>query len=208
MEFDDFFGSNNLPEILKKAKTLSKNECNSVFEYMRGKKEITLFEFGTQKGCSAAVFLQIGKYFGIKMDLHSWDIKDLVQKSVVNKKDFTLHIEDITNRERVVFDKYRPNLVFLDAHPYELTKNIVSICLERKIDFMCHDVSLDIYERTKNRTCNLSDKSNGNGGTWELPIMGELISESLLTHDSFENEKLIVNCVRDKYGLAIIKFKR
>lgn len=207
MEFDEFFDNSNLPDMLKRAKTLSKKECNGIFDYMRDKKDIILLEFGTQYGCSTAVFLQIAKHLEININLHSWDVMDIVKKDIVDKRDFSLHIENITGREKFIFNEYKPNLVFLDAHPYDLTKNIVSICLERKIDFMCHDVSPEIYERTKRQTDNFINKSIKTKAAWELLILMELISESLLTSNGFTNDKIRVNCIRDKYGLAIIENK-
>jgi len=36
---------------------------------------------------------------------------------------------------------------------------------------------------------------------------GNLISKNIWTSDNYENELLTVNCIRDLYGLAIVRFK-
>jgi hypothetical protein len=205
MNFDILFNESDLPWVLKQAKTLSKNECFEIFEYMQRYKPINIIEFGVQYGCSTSVFLEIAKWMNHKIVLNSWDIRDSVK--CADKKEFKLHIEDITGREEVILD-YAPDLVFLDAHPYVLTKNIVQICLREKIDFMCHDVSVDIYNRAKQRSNNFTNHSPLTMAEWELYVLCELINEDLVSKNFFENENLTVRCIRDKYGLAIIQHKR
>ena len=54
------------------------------------------FEGTVQYGCSTRVFLETAKWLNYKIVLNSWDVLDSVK--CVDKKDFKLHIEDITNR--------------------------------------------------------------------------------------------------------------
>jgi len=205
MNTSEIFDKSCMPNILSQAKTLSKKECLAIFNYMEKRKPVNILEFGTQYGCSTRAFLEIANWIGYKINLHSWDISDQVR--CVNKKDFKLHIGDLTGREETIL-KHAPNLVFLDAHPYALTKNIMKICLRDKIDFMCHDVSMDIYERAKQRSSDFTNKSPQTKAEWELYILQELISKDILAKDFFENDILTVNCVRDRFGLAIIEHKK
>ena len=206
-EFDELFDGSKLPYILSMAKTLSKEECKQIYIYMEKHKPKKILEFGVQFGCSTAVFLQISKWLGLDIELHSWDIIDIVKSDCVSKKDFIFHKEDITGREDQTIVKYNPDMVFLDAHPYYLTKGLMHSCLDRKIDFLCHDVGLQVFNRAKIRSNNFKDKSNSNMAEWELYLMSELIDKSLLKEDFFENEICKVICCRDRFGIAIVEFK-
>jgi len=206
-DFDFLFDNSCLQKVLKVNRSLSKEECKFIFEYMQERKPKIMFEFGVQNGCSSKAFVEMSKWAKIDFSLHSWDIIDVVK--CIRKDEFYFHLGDITGKEKMAFDKYNPNFVFLDAHPYHLTKNIMEICLERKIDFIAHDVVYPIgLQRTCERTngfTNLNVETNAN---WELFLLGILINTQLWHSDYYENDELQVKCVRNSCGLAMIKFKR
>lgn len=205
MTFDDLFDKSKLPYVLKQAKTLSKEECRAIYEYMKEYRPKTILEFGVQYGCSTGVFVEISKWLDLKIDLHSWDIIDAIKKDCVNKKDFTFHKEDISGNEDRILEKYKPDMIFLDAHPYSMTKKLMQSCLNRKINFLAHDVALRLYNVLKKGSNNFADKSFY--GAWELYILAELFSQNLLDNDTYESEKVSITCVRDQWGLAIVKVK-
>lgn len=208
-DFDTFFDGSVLPKVIKMDRTLSKKECEHVYDYFKVYRPKLMFEFGVQFGCSSRIFLEISKNLNTQTVLHSWDIRDAIKKQVINREDFSLHIEDVTGREKSVFDKYNPDMVYLDAHPYLLTKNIMEICIERRINFMTHDVVSSIgYERTKKRTNNFTDFSIQTNANWELYLLCKLFNDTLWKNDNYEDEKVSVKCIRDSCGLAIIKFKK
>ena len=149
----------------------------------------------------------MAKWADLDFELHSWDVMDVLK--CISKEEFHFHIEDVTGKERETFDKYNPDFVFLDAHPYQLTKNIIEICLERKIDFMCHDVDYRVgLQRTCDRTNGFKDLRVKTNANWELFLLGTLINTQIWHDDYYENDKLEINCIRGGCGLAIIKFKR
>lgn len=201
--FDILFDTSCLPDTLKKAKTISKKECESIYYYMKKYKPVNILEFGTQYGCSTRAFLEMAKWIGYKINLHSWDILDSVR--CVDKNEFCFHLEDISKKEELLLD-YKPNLVFLDAHPYYMTKNIMQICLREKINFICHDVSDDVYNTTKERSKNFSNLSCY--AAWESYILQELIYKDILSVTSYENNFLFVDFTIDRYGIAIIRHKK
>lgn len=205
--FDQLFDDSNSSEILAMAKTLSKEECRQIYYYMGKRKPKKILEFGVQYGCSTAVFLKISEWLGLDIELHSWDILDLVKKKCVNKKDFHFHVDDITGREDKVMSEYNPDLIFLDAHPYHLTKRLMEYCINNKVDFMCHDVSDDIFERAKKRSKGFTDFSSSTMAEWESYLLAKLIDPSILKNDFFENEICTVSCYRDRFGLAVTEFK-
>ena len=205
--FDELFNGGCLPKVLKVNRSLSKEECRCIYNYMNKKKPEVMFEFGVQNGCSTKSFVEMAKWANIEFNLHSWDIAD--ELKCIGKNEFSFHLEDITGKEESIFDKYQPNFVFLDAHPYELTRNIMKICLKRKIDFMAHDVAYSIgLQRTCERTNGFTDLAVKTNANWELYLLGILISTKLWHDDHYEDDVLEVECIRDSCGIAIIKFRR
>jgi len=201
--FNKSFDDSALPKILQKAKTLSKRECQAVYEYIDQNRPKTILEFGVQFGCSTRVFIEIAKWLNYKINLHSWDIIDIV--NCADKRDFTMHVENITNKENSIL-VHNPDLIFLDAHPYILTKNLIVICLKNKINFMCHDVSFANIATLKKSSDSFKNKKAY--GAWESYVLSELVSPKILTDDCYEDDKVIVKCIRDLHGLAIVQNKK
>jgi len=205
--FDELFDNGCLPKVLKVNRSLSKEECRHIYNYMNEKNPKVMFEFGAQNGCSTKSFVEMAKWVNIGFSLHSWDIVD--ELKCISKKEFNFHLEDVTGNEEFIFDKYHPDFVFLDAHPYELTRNLIKICLKRKIDFIMHDIAYSIgLQRTCERTNGFTDLSVKTNANWELFLLGVLINTKIWHDDYYENDVLEVKCIRDSCGLAIIKFKR
>lgn len=204
-KFDELFDNSKLPEILKMAKTLSKEECRQIYLYMEEYKPKVVLEFGVQFGCSTAVFLQISKWLDLDIELHSWDIVDVVKSSCVNKKDFSFHVEDITGKEEETLLKYQPDMIFLDAHPYHMTKALMKACVKHKINFLTHDVNKRLYDGLEARSGNF--KRLETYGAWELYVLAELFSPVLIEEDYFENDEVEIRCYRDIWGLCVVKVK-
>jgi len=89
-----------------------------------------------------------------------------------------------------------------------MTKALVQECLNRKIDFICHDIDQSVFERAKKQSNNFTNFSVYTD--WELYILGELISKDLYIEDNFENDSVLVKCVRNNGsgGIAVIRNKR
>lgn len=201
-KFDKWFNSSDLPKILTKAKTLHGKECFEICKYFIEHKPKVIFEFGVQYGCSTRFFLDLADFLDMKIELHSFDIKNIVKYADANK--FHMHVGDITNKVDEEFANLpKPDLVFLDAHPYQFTKNVMQKCLDDKIDFMCHDVSQNIGVKIAGeRTKQFTDFSIVNAA-WELYVMAELIDKSLWTKPVYRDKNIDVKIITGKYGLSI-----
>jgi len=206
-DFNNWFDSSCLPNILTKAKTLDKKECFEIYKYFLQYRPLIIFEFGVQYGCSTRFFLELSNHLNLNVVLHSFDIKNNVKYAEF--KQFFMHIQDITEHVDSVFKELpKPDLVFLDAHPYQLTKNIMKKCLKNQINFMTHDVSQEIGKiRASKRTNQFTNFSPSTGAEWELYTICELISQDLWTSTSYHNDKIDVKIITGKYGLAICQHK-
>lgn len=200
--FDNNFDSSVLPAILRRAKTLSKEECRVAFNYMEKYRPRLLCELGTQYGCSTRAFLEMSKWLGLDLIIHSWDVLDTVR--CIDKKDFFYHLEDISGHELEWLETYKPDFIFFDCHIFALLKTAIKLCLYNKIDFMVHDMAL--YERASRESDNFQ---NFNVVTqWEAFLIPELIDKSLLTVDYFENNSLTAICCRERFGICSVVMKR
>ena len=136
-EFDSLFDASELPNIITKNKTVSKEECRGIFQYMEKYRPQKILEFGTGAGISCKAFLTFGKWLGLGLNFHSWDKrKSKLLMQYADRKEFVFHEQDVTGQEAEILDKHSPDLIFFDVHPYKLLNNMVSLCLKRKINFM------------------------------------------------------------------------
>lgn len=207
MNFDNWFDNSVLPKILSKAKTIDKKECKEIYNYFVRKKPKRIFEFGVQYGCSTRFFLELSEFLKLPLELHSFDISNNVKYADPEK--FKLHIKDITTNVDETFNELGyPDLVFLDAHPYKITKNLMNKCLNERIDFMAHDVSQKIGRiRASKRTNNFTNFSIDTGAEWELYTLCELISKDLWNNDNYMSNDLQVKIITGRYGLGIVEHK-
>ena len=203
LNFDYLFNQSGLSQMLSKAKTLSKEECRLLFEYVSRKKPRTILEFGTQYGCSTKVFLEIAKWLGIPLILHSWDIIDVVKE--VSKRDFIFHLENVTGRELPIIEEYQPDFVFLDGISFELAKNMMNICLSKKIDFMLHSITRALYERVRIASNNFTFFDMY--VPWESYLLVKLAGLDMLDKDFFENSEFKITCRKELYGVCIVEMK-
>ncbi len=139
---------------------------------------------------------------GLDLELHSWDIVDVVQYA--DKSQFHFHLQNI-DTIRTFNEHTKPDVIFFDAHPYEATKRLMLKCMTCGVDFIAHDITVECYERTKKDSDGFENKSVY--ANWEAYLIPELIDNSLLTNDYFENDKLKVTCVRERYGVCVVEMK-
>jgi len=205
MEFDELYEKSNLENVLALAKTLVKEECGAVYEYMAKKRPTRMMEMGVQFGCSSRVFLEIAKWLSIDLKLDSFDIQDRDRSDCVDRREFNLHIENIEGRELEVIERLKPDVIYFDAHVYKMTRRMMEICVEKKIDFMAHDVSIALYESVRDRTNGFKDKDTY--APWELPVMEELLGKEVVDSDFIDRTDYSIKFVRSKWGVAILSHK-
>jgi len=203
IDFENSFKNSKLPYVLGKAKTLSKKECESIYNYMKEYKPHTILEFGVQFGCSSKAMLDMSRWLKLNTSLHSWDTKKIFR--YVEENEFTFHHENVTEKEPQCIDKYKPDLLFIDAHHYPLVKNLIKLCLQRKINFIIHDTIKSLVDNCRENSNNFTDTSKPLH--WEIVTLGQLVSEEIWDNDYYENDTLIVKSTRDRFGISIVTFK-
>lgn len=86
-----------------------------------------IVEIGTQYGSSSRRILDMIEDLNLDCRLVCFDIENLVR--YFTPEEAELRLEDVTDSFRKkVLEDIDPGLIFLDAHPYRLIKNVVSEC--------------------------------------------------------------------------------
>lgn len=116
---------------LGERKTLNTEETFTLFVMLKIYKPVSFIEIGTLLGRSTRRLLDIKNELNMPFDIKCYDIVNAVKHFKPNEAELIVH--DITNRVGATLDKYKtPGIVYLDAHPYDLTVEVIQEVLKRR----------------------------------------------------------------------------
>lgn len=116
---------------LGERKTLNTEETFVLFVMIRIFKPINFLEVGTLLGRSTRRLLDIKKELNLPFNIKCYDIVNEVKHFKPHEAELIIH--DITNNVKETLDKYSgPGIIYLDAHPYGLTVEVIREALARK----------------------------------------------------------------------------
>jgi len=128
-DYLQFHHEKNYSSLLGERKTLSMEEAFLMYVMFRQYQPESVIEIGTQYGKSTRRLIDLRKFAGQNAKVVCFDIEDQVK--YFDKSEADLVLKDITNSFREdVLEKYAPGLIYLDAHPYHLLKNVIQAVLE------------------------------------------------------------------------------
>jgi hypothetical protein len=112
-------------------KTLNLEEAFALYAFLDiARPERPIVEVGTQYGRSTRRILDMLAALGMSNQVVCFDVEDQVRHFRADEAG--LRIEDLTDRFReALLEPLAPALVFLDAHPYRLTREAITDVLER-----------------------------------------------------------------------------
>ena len=88
-------------------------------------------EIGTHQGKSTRRILDSIAHLQLETRLTCYDIEDLVEH--FSPDEATLLLHDVTDTvEPDILDRYAPGIIYLDAHPWHLLKNVIAAVLRRQ----------------------------------------------------------------------------
>lgn len=115
---------------LGEKKTLNTDETFVLYLMLKLYNPASFIEIGTLLGRSTRRLLDIKKELRLPLEINCYDIVNKVTHFKMSEVKF--HIQDITNRVKKVIDSYPgPGMVYLDAHPYYLTTEVIRDILGR-----------------------------------------------------------------------------
>jgi len=122
-------------------KTLNLDEAFVLYAALERLRPVgPIVEIGTQYGRSTRRILDMLDWMGLQRDVVCYDTVDQVEHFTPQEAE--LRVEDLTGRFRsAVLEDLGPGIVFLDAHPYHLTKEVVETMLADAHDsvLLIHD---------------------------------------------------------------------
>ncbi|MYD10252.1 MAG: class I SAM-dependent methyltransferase [Chloroflexi bacterium] len=90
-----------------------------------------LIEIGTHQGKSTRRILDSLASLRLNTRVTCFDIEDLV--TCFSRDEATLLLRDVTDSvEEDILDRYAPGIIYLDAHPWRLLKNVIEAVLRRE----------------------------------------------------------------------------
>lgn len=116
---------------LGQAGTLSSEEAFVIHCLTAIFKPPELIEIGTHQGKSTRRILDSIAHLQLKTAVTCFDIEDLVE--YFSADEATLVLQDVTDSvAQDILDRYAPGIIYLDAHPWHLLKNVIAAVLRRE----------------------------------------------------------------------------
>lgn len=169
-------------------------------------------EIGTQYGKSTRRILDILHFAGLKnCQMTCFDITDQVK--FFSQDEATLELYDVTNdfKDHVLL-RLKPDLIYLDAHPYWLLFNVISEFIEWSIInssiLAIHDCSPLLYNSHMKIKKEEAEKITSQTGVWERHVLSELFQTSNNFLDEVNTLTHRMKIFNTPHGLSIIMPKQ
>ena len=173
--FSSWYGEQGYAEKLGEDKTLCYAESLIMLNLLDRFQPSRIVEIGTQFGKSTRRIIDMVAFLGLESRITCFDIADEVRFFKPDEADLIL--KDVTDSFREdVLAAIGPQLIFLDARPYHLLRNVISECLAWPGDWVLaiHDCAPglcnpDMRSQSK-EDLNISSAT----GCWERHVLAEL----------------------------------
>ena len=133
-----------------------------------------LIEIGTHEGKSTRRILDSIAHLQVETQVTCFDIEDLVQYFSPYEARLVLH--DVTDAvELNILDRYPPGLIYLDAHPWRLLKNVIAAVLRRQDwPLVIHDCAPILCNPNMSISRDQPNLISARTGHWERHVLAEV----------------------------------
>lgn len=186
-------------------KTMDMVEVTALVSVLTAGKrpQARLLEVGTQYGLSTRIIHDVLKMRGVAPAIRTYDVD--ARKHLFDSAAVEFRCEDITGSCAEVLDEFKPDAVFLDAHPWQLTYDLATEARKRRLLIFMHDVSDKIWEeRLKRGKLPLEGNENNPAIPWERKVLETMFGEAIHKHSHATGDYRI-DIVDSCYGLAICR---
>jgi hypothetical protein len=193
--------------LLGESKTLVFEEAFLFFVAASLLRPQQVVEIGTQLGKSTRRLVDMLTYLKLNSRVTCFDIVNDVR--FVSAAEVDLRIQDITDTfgENVLIP-LAPELIFLDAHPYHLTRNAIAAYLKWSLTHPCilaiHDCSPAEYVPYMLISKGDPGAIGSNTGFWERHILSELFNTPNNKLDDLSTATHRLRVFNTPYGLGLI----
>ena len=166
-----------------------------------------LIEIGTHQGKSTRRILDSIGHLQLKTRVTCYDIEDLAQ--YFSPDEATLVLRDVTDSvERDILDRYPPGIIYLDAHPWHLLKNVVAAVLRREDWLLAiHDCSPILCNPKMTISRDEPSLITMRTGHWERHVLAEVFgfADPLDARlNALETDTHLLRVFGTQHGLAVI----
>jgi hypothetical protein len=192
---------------LGESKTLCFEEAFLLFVAAATVHPQHVVEIGTQYGKSTRRIVDMLQALHLNSAVTCFDVSNDIQ--YVNASEINLKIQDVTpNVTETVLSPLAPELIFLDARPYHLLKNVISEFLKWSLlhpsILAVHDCSPALYfPRMWISKDNYAEIST-NTGVWERHVLSELFATENAKLDDVRTGTHRLRIFGTPHGLALI----
>jgi hypothetical protein len=198
-------------DILGERKTLCFEEAFIIYVILACFRPPTIVEIGTQYGKSTRRIIDIKDLMKTNSRVICYDVVDEVKHFTPDEAQLILN--DVTHTFRQdVLGAYAPGMIYLDAHPYHLLKNVISEFLSYPGDCILaiHDCSRGLCN--PNMTLSRDELNiTSNTGVWERHVLAEIFGVKNPMSDQLDDIYTSTHHLKvfgTPHGLAVIQPKR
>ena len=133
-----------------------------------------LIEIGTHQGKSTRRILDSIARLQLDTAVTCFDIEDIVR--YFSPDEATLALRDVTDTvETDILDRYAPGIIYLDAHPWRLLKNVIAAALRREDWLLAiHDCSPILCNPNMTISRDQPSLITARTGHWERYVLAEV----------------------------------
>jgi hypothetical protein len=193
---------------LGERKTLCFEEAFLLYMAAFRARPSNVVEIGTQYGRSTRRIVDLLKLLGLDSKVTCFDVVDQVQ--FVSKNEIQLVLHDVTYDFSIrVLEKIAPGLIYLDAHPYMLVKNVITEFLKWSHShpsvLAIHDCSLGLYNPNMRLSKEAPAEEIGSKtGHWERHVLSEVFAAPNETLDDLTSHSHRLRIFGTPHGLALV----
>ncbi len=202
------YDQNNYATTLGEFTTTAFEESFIIYTILSIARPTSLVEIGTQYGKSTRRIIDMTKTLGLNAKIRCFDISDDVQ--FFKKDEAELIIDDVTGAFRQkVLEKYQPQFIFMDAHPYALLKEVIGETI-KSLDtctIAIHDCGWGLCNPKPAIPKDRPELIGSRTGHWERHVLAEIFKvadplDSRLDDLRFDGGRLRV--FDTPHGLSVI----
>jgi len=192
---------------LGESKTLCFEEAFLLYLSVMRLRPAQIVEIGSQYGKSARRLVDIVQLLGLETRVTCFDLIDELQ--FISANEVELILQDVThNFSTAVLEKLAPAIIFLDARPYALLKNVTTHFLEWSLShpaiLAIHDCSQGLFNPNmkipKTDQSHISSKT----GVWERHVLSEVFMTPNNRLDDLTTPSHRLKIFNTPHGLALI----
>ena len=207
-DYQQYHQAQRYEEILGERKTLCFEEAFLIYLAVLWMEPEYFVEIGTQYGKSTRRIIDILRFSGNNScKVLCLDVANEVKYFTPDEAQLEIH--DATHDfQEYILERVKPEVIFLDAHPYSLLQNVIQEFLHWSNSSPCllaiHDCSPVLYKRWMKIKKSDISKISSHTGHWERHVLMKIFRKSDKNLEDVETSCHRLKIFQTPHGLALI----